>query len=79
MKKLILAAVAVVMLVAVLRIHSQAEQSPKADQSGRFQVVFNPNTLAADQTYLVDSASGSVWWFKTDGGKKTAVLVEKTK
>jgi hypothetical protein len=80
MKKVTLVAAALVILVVALRIHSQAEQgSPQTDQRGRFQIVFNPEAVQTDQTYLLDTESGNVWWFKIDGGKKVAVSVEKTK
>jgi hypothetical protein len=79
MKKLILlAALALVVFVAP-RMHSQEQDSPKQNQLGRFQIVFNPTAIQTDQTYLLDTESGNVWWFKGEGGKKTAVLVEKTK
>lgn len=81
MKRIVLlTAVAMVVFVAALRIHSQTEQdSSKPNQLGRFQIVFNPTAIQTDQTYLLDTESGNVWWFKIDGGKKVAVLVEKAK
>jgi hypothetical protein len=80
MRKLILlATLALVVFVAALRMHSQTEQEPKPNQLGRFQVLFNPTAIQGDQTYLLDTENGNMWWLKSEGGKKTAVLVEKTK
>jgi hypothetical protein len=80
MRKAVLVAVALVILFVALRIHSQTEQgSSQTDQRGRFQIVFNPEAVQTDQTYLLDTESGNVWWFKIDGGKKVAVSVERTK
>jgi len=59
----------------------EARQEALADTStvqvgGRYQVIFG-HTADQDQTYLIDTQTGDVWWLRNREGGKVAVLVPK--
>ncbi len=59
----------------------EARQEAVADTSnvqagGRYQIIFG-HTVDQDQTYLIDTQTGDLWWLRNREGGKVAVPVPK--